>query len=327
MDLSTYLNADPLPWLLEPDAANPGVRYFALRCLLDRAPNHWEVQDAVEAVMDSGPVPLILSRQHPDGYWVKPGSGYSPKFRSTVWSMIFLAQFGARPGDEGVRRGGEYLLQNSIIPSSGAFTCTQSRTSPGNVYCLNGNLVWALSQLGFGGDPRLQRVQEWITRAVTGDIERLGASGPGFICEANDDLPCAWGAVKVLKALASIPPEQRTTRHQDAVESAAELLLSRDLAVADYPTPRQVSPFWFKFAFPLDYWCDILETADALATAGYGNELRLQNAVNYISSKQNEQGRWKLENTRKGRMWLDIEKRGKPGKWVTLRVLRFLKRI
>jgi hypothetical protein len=28
------LNADPLPWLLEPD--NPSVRYFALRDLVDR---------------------------------------------------------------------------------------------------------------------------------------------------------------------------------------------------------------------------------------------------------------------------------------------------
>ena len=30
------LNADPLPWLLESDEVNPGVRYFALRDLLDR---------------------------------------------------------------------------------------------------------------------------------------------------------------------------------------------------------------------------------------------------------------------------------------------------
>jgi hypothetical protein len=33
-----------------------------------------------------------------------------------------------------------------------------------------------------------------------------------------------------------------------------------------------------------------------------------------------------LENTLKGKMWVDIEKKGKPGKWVTLRALRVLKR-
>lgn len=38
------LNSDPLPWLLEPDPANPGVRYFALRDLLDRPETDPEVR-------------------------------------------------------------------------------------------------------------------------------------------------------------------------------------------------------------------------------------------------------------------------------------------
>ena len=37
MDWLASLNGDPIPWLIEPDPANPGVRYFALRDLLDRA--------------------------------------------------------------------------------------------------------------------------------------------------------------------------------------------------------------------------------------------------------------------------------------------------
>ena len=32
--LMEQLNGDPLPWLLENDPQNPGVRYFALRELL-----------------------------------------------------------------------------------------------------------------------------------------------------------------------------------------------------------------------------------------------------------------------------------------------------
>ena len=31
------LKANPLPWLLEPDPVNPGVRYFALCDLLGRS--------------------------------------------------------------------------------------------------------------------------------------------------------------------------------------------------------------------------------------------------------------------------------------------------
>jgi len=37
------VNDEPLPWLLEDDSDNPGVRYFALTELLDRPPDDPEV--------------------------------------------------------------------------------------------------------------------------------------------------------------------------------------------------------------------------------------------------------------------------------------------
>jgi len=109
-DWQNVLNDDPIPWLLEPDPENPSVCYFALRELLARPEGAPEVQAARAAIMTTGPVPAILDAQYPDGYWVKPGGGYSPKYRGTVWQIIFLAELGADPSDERVRRGCEYLL-------------------------------------------------------------------------------------------------------------------------------------------------------------------------------------------------------------------------
>lgn len=86
---------DSLEWLLEPDAANPGVRYFALTDLLGRSRSDPEVQAAQAAVMQSGPVPAILTAQQADGSWGKPIPGYAPKYRGTVWSVTFLAMLGA----------------------------------------------------------------------------------------------------------------------------------------------------------------------------------------------------------------------------------------
>ena len=51
------LRGDSLPWLLESDPANPSIRYFALRDLLDRSIDDPEVCLAREAIMKSGPVP------------------------------------------------------------------------------------------------------------------------------------------------------------------------------------------------------------------------------------------------------------------------------
>ncbi len=90
---------------------------------------------------------------------------------------------------------------------------------------------------------------------------------------------------------------------------------------------RGCSSGWFKFGFPLSYWSDVLEVAAVLAELGYGSDPRLANAFRFILDKQNAQGRWKLENTLNGKMWLDIEMRGQPSKWVTLRALRVLKPI
>jgi hypothetical protein len=331
------LNGDPLPWLLEPDSANPGVRYFALREMLDRPEDDLEVSEARAAIMTTGPVPAILDAQYPDGYWVKPGGGYSPKYRSTVWQIILLAELGlvlssvegADPADERVRRGCEYLLNHSIA-ANGAFSVYRKPVPSGSMHCLNGNLLYALLRLGYADDPRVQTALDWQARAITGEgIQYLksGTNGPGFACSVNEGQPCAWGANKAMKALIAVPPDQRSPVMRRAIEVGAQFLLSRDPAVADYPYTERVSSTWFKFGFPLSYWSDVLETTAVLLELGYANDPRLANALQLILSKQDAQGRWKLENTLNGKMWADIEQKGKPSKWVTLRALRVLKRV
>ena len=60
---------------------------------------------------------------------------------------------------------------------------------------------------------------------------------------------------------------------------------------------------------------------------GYDEDPRLKRALEWILGKQDAQGRWKLENSLNGKMWADIEAKGKPRKWITLRALRVLKRV
>jgi hypothetical protein len=67
-----------------------------------------------------------------------------------------------------------------------------------------------------------------------------------------------------------------------------------------------------------------LEITAVLVELGYGNDPRLLKTLQLILSKQDGQGRWRLENTLKGKMWVDIEQRGKPSKWITLRALNCL---
>jgi hypothetical protein len=326
-----------LDWLLEEDTENPGVRYSALTNLLGRPGDDPEVIAARRAVMEQGPVPAILAAQDEAGFWVEPGPGYLPKYRSTVWSITYLAQLGADPGDPRVRAGGDYLLDHTRA-STGVFSLTG--TPAGNIYCLAGNLGAALLDLGFGADPRLQEALELLARFVTGQgvapagerdarlhYLKSAACGPGFCCSANDSRDCAWGAVKVLRALARVPTAERPPVVQAALDAAVAFLFSVDPATAAYPAGYSDKPSrsWFRFGFPVFYVTDVLQTAEALTEAGYGGDPRLDATYDLILGKRDKDGRWKLEYHYKGKTFADIEQPGKPSKWVTLRALRVLK--
>lgn len=219
-DWKDRLKADPLPWLLELDRANPGIRLFALRDLLDRPADDPEVVAAQEAVMHTGPVPVILKAQHSEGYWVKRGPGYSPKYRGTHWQILFLAQLGADGEDERIGRAVEYSFDHNQA-KNGVFSYN-GRPS-GAIHCLWGNMVRALLDLGYGGDERLGWAIEGLARSVTGEgyerYYRSGIQGPGFVCSANYGLPCGWGAVRVLWALNRVPPENRIPSVEAAIQS------------------------------------------------------------------------------------------------------------
>ena len=99
------------------------------------------------------------------------------------------------------------------------------------------------------------------------DYFRSGTTAPGFACAANGGLPCAWGAVKGLRALARIPPRRRTPPVRRALRAGTAFLLGRDPAVADYPTPTRVSSSWFKLGVPSGYVADVLQNLETLDRA------------------------------------------------------------
>ncbi|MBM3130783.1 MAG: nitrogen fixation protein NifH [Chloroflexi bacterium] len=319
------MNDQTLDWL--PAKDNPSVRYFALRYLLDRTEDDRDVQAARRAIMRSVPVQKILAAQKPEGYWFKPGAGYSPKYESTVWQILFLAELGADGRNNKVRKGCEYLLEHAQA-KSGGFSAGQNAPPGYAIHCLNGNLIWALVALGYGDDARVARAVDWLAGSITGDdFPWFNAivPGPGFKCGVNDKKPCAWGAVKSLRALANLPRALQSRQVKKATAIAIEFLLSRDLAKADYPYRGRISGEWFKFGFPLSYTSDVLEALLALAQAGQARDPRLQNAIAFVLSKRDADGRWALKHTLSTKVRVTGEKKGEPSKWVTLRALRVLK--
>lgn len=325
------LNDDPRPWLLE--ESNPAVRAAALVRLMGRAETDPDVVDARTRAMATDPVRAILGAQDPEGFWVKPGPGYSPKYRSTVWNFIFLEQLGADPAHPQIRRAAEYVLTWTATPVGG-LGCSGGLTAPSPssvIHCLNGNLLRALIRFGYLDDPRVKAAVDWEARAITGEgmvrWYASGTSGPGFGCGVNDGRACAWGAVKAMRGLAAIPPRRRTQLVRRAIEVGVEFLLSRDPSVADYPMPvgdTRPSRLWFKLGFPSGYPADVLQVLEVLTELGRARDPRLRPAVEWVVGRQDARGRWRNQYAYNRKTVVDIEQQGRPSKWVTLRACTVL---
>lgn len=324
------LRGDPIPWLLERD--NAAVRHMTLRLLLERDEDDRDVRDAQRTAMRMPPIAAILSSQREEGYWAKPGAGYGPKYTGTVWSLMFLDQLGADGTHRAIQKACNYVLTHSQT-EIGGFGASGSLNKPpapsSAIHCLNGNMLRALLGFGFIEDPRVTRAIDWQARSITGEgfdrYFRSGTSGPSFACAANGRLPCAWGAVKAMRGLARVPTSNREPHVRRAIDAGTEFLLSRDPSVADYPTSTKVSGSWFKLGFPSGYVADALQVLEVMAELGQAKDSRLSNAVDWLLSLQDDEGHWKNRYTYHGKMWIDIERQGRPSKWVTLRACFALK--
>jgi hypothetical protein len=304
-------------WLLEAD--NPSARYLVMTALLDRSEGDPDTAAARAAVPTQRQARAILNAQWPEGYWMHPGVGYSPKYKASVWQVIFLAQLGV-PRAPATDRACGYLLDNARLPN-GLFTA--DRTARGAIPCLSGNLLRAMRQLGCV-DPRLEESTEALAQAVVRDEFRCWCNAKPRAARMRDALPCAWGAVKALGAFAELPADRRSPAVRSAVEGGVALLLGGDLACGGYSAPGGPSPLWLKLGFPLAYASDLLEALEVLLRLGVGRQPSLQAAVDLVTSRRDGAGRWALEYTPHN-TWSSFGPVGRPNKWVTLRALRVLK--
>jgi hypothetical protein len=334
MSRQDQFKGDILSWLLEED--EPGLRYLAMRDLLELPANDVELVSAQKKAHIAGPIASILAEMDGSGYWVNPGPGYNPKYRGTVWSVLMLAQLGASVAlDERIERACKYLVDNALSEN-----CQFSvyGTPSSTVDRLQGNLCGAMIDLGFS-DPRLDKAFEWMARSVTGEgVAPMGDKkasiryysgkcGPDFACGANNKLPCAWGAVKVMLAFGKLPLEKRTPLIQNAILKGIEFLLGIDPAEATYPTGWSTKPSgnWWKFGFPVFYITDLLQNIEALVRLGYREDARLANALDLIREKQGQDGHWPMDYDYTGKTWVDFRQKKQANKWVTLRAAWVLK--
>ena len=328
MSVDSVLDAGVLDWLLEPET--PSVRFWALQDLLWLERTHPDVAAAQEAVMESAPVKAIFSAQQPESHWVTPDDMYLPKYKASTHSLLILAELGAKRTPE-IERGLEHVFE--FQRDSGHFLTGLPKTERGRASvvkdgsCLDANVLYYMVHFGYLDDPRVQRLIEFI-------VDYHSIEDAGWRCRAypiNPDavfpVNCYMGAAKTLRSLSMIPPAKRSKEIGAVIAREVEGVLENGVYryLRNPDGSRKDKAGWKRFGFPLFYQSDALEVLDTLTRLGVRDE-RMEDAVGLVEGARGSDGRWLLRHSFNGKMWVDIDVKNKPSKWITLRAMRTLRR-
>ena len=308
-------------WLLE--GSDASVRLRVLRDLLDRPRDDSDLIAARREIGRKGWAAEILRLQLPGGQWDTPGSSrvelYRPKYISTNWRLLVLADLGLSRKNARVARAGELFLRRYSGPK-GDLGGTGSET------CFTGNAVRMLVQIGYLDDPRIRPAIDWLVRSQKAD--------GGWHCfPADAGTMDAWEA---LSAFAALPRGSRTPAIQRAIDRGAEFFLDRGLLKEGAST---YAP-WLRTHYPVHYYYDFLVGLDLLTALGYGEDRRMRPALDLLESRQNSDGSWNLDALHpdcddpqgsdyeiEGPFYsFGLESPSRPSRWITATALQVLSR-
>ncbi|MGF1504800.1 MAG: hypothetical protein ACFB51_06640 [Anaerolineae bacterium] len=288
-------------WLL--DSTIPLFRYLTLRHLLDAPEDDPRVQAARRAMQTAGPIPAIYAGQSEAGHWAEEHSYYTPKYTSTHWSLLLLAELAADPADERLQRGIDYML-GMLVPDL--------NVENHGWECFWGNLLVYAVHGGRQDDPRVQRIVDYLVQHA------------GWRCEHNDELPCAWGSARALWGLAVLP--ERSPAVEATIAGGVDFLLSRhSLLAADYPTPGAPHKMWGKVNFPLFYQADVLFVLRVLAAIDRLDHPDAQPALGWLADRRRANGTWSGASPFRSRTWAALGDRTETTRWVSLQAATVLK--
>ena len=303
-----------LDWLLDSD---PAIRWQVLRDL-SGAPA--EIVAAERArVATEGWGARVLALQGEDGQWEggalfpaeRAESGTGQLWTATAYSLVLLHDFGVDPHRDTVRRAVMQVREHCRWEHAGQ-PFFSGEVEP----CINGMTVL----LGAYFD---QDVDGVVARLVDEQLE-----DGGWNCEVeNGSVRSSFHTtIRVLEGL--LAHERATGGSAESIAArhrGEEYLLERKL-FRRKSTGEVVDPAYLQFSFPTRWHYDVLRGLEYFRVAGDLPDSRVDEAIQWLRSKQQPNGTWLLENTHPGKVHFTLDDGdGQPSRWNTLRALRVLR--
>lgn len=327
MSWEDFVNQETLDWLLGPE--NPSVRFWTLQQLEDKPLDHPDVREAQDIVMSSPCMKAILEAQKGEGQWVNYNDMYNPKYTATTHTLLILAELGAKRTPD-IEKAIEHLFM--FQRNSGHFLIHLPKTEKGkdsivkDGCCIDGNILFYLIHFGYLSDNRTEKLIDFQIEYHSDDVG--GWKCRAFPIDKTSVFPenCYMGGVKMLRAFAKIPRDQRSGNLDRIINQEVEIIFENGIFryLRKPDGSRKEKAGWKRFGFPLFYQSDVLEVLDILTELGVKDE-RMQDSIDLVIGSQQE-GKWLLKTTFNGKMYCEIDEKNSPSKWITLRAARVLKR-
>lgn len=304
-----------IAWLLDSD---PAIRWQVMRDLTGAPTGEIAAERAKVATEGWGA--RLLALQGDDGQWAR--AAWNRGWDSTMHVLWLLRHLGLDPASVEARHALGLVRDRVTWRGAGPPECDGNGFFAGEVEpCINGQVAVAGAYFG-------QDVRTLVERLLD---EQLPDGG--WNCEAphRSTRSSFNTTICVLEAL--LEYERTTVGCADVTAARVrgqEYLLDRQLLRRRstgevIPRDRKSHAVWTRFAFPSWWHYDVLRGLEHMRSAGVRPDGRVAEAIELVTSKRDDEGRWPLEVRYPGTMPVEMDEReGQPSRWNTLRALRVM---
>ncbi len=246
---------------------------------------------------------------------------YSPTFKSTLWTLILLADLEHDPDDKRVQQPLNTIQEHFFDSKHGIFSLGSDHFP---IPCLNGNMIYLDAYFNRSLSPKSVSVVNFFSEFQRFDdgayLEPRNLFCSNTSCFGKHT--CYWGVVKLLKGLSFISKEKRTEAAQELLDRCVEFVLLHNVCFSSHSGSKYLSRDIDKLGFPCMYRSNFLEILWLLKRENVSSE-KISPAIQLLRSKQQREGNWNLEK-KISNMSASVGAENKPNEYITKRVLEVL---
>jgi hypothetical protein len=296
-------------WLLDGDVS---IQYQVKRDLLNASKKELDLLQC-RIPLEGWCKKYLSLRDNKTGQW--RGGLYLPKWISTHYTLLELKNLC-------IPKSYRQFVESSIILLDNLWN------TPGTVFkkgmrdiCVGG-MILSICSYAKIKSPKINEIIDYII------AHHLPDGGWNCRWQKGDKKSSVHTTLTILECIRDLELYGYAYRADELnmlKKQAQGFLLMRNL-YKSLSTCEAIKPQFLLMPYPCRWKYDILRALDYFQSVNAPYDNHMQDAINIITSKRRQNGKWSVNHRYGGLVHFDMEKAGQDSRWNTLRVLRVLKK-